>query len=74
MSAIRLPEDIDARLDKLAKLTGHTKTFYVREAILKYLDELEDSYLAEQVVQRIRSGDEGASMLDDVEAQLGLTD
>jgi RHH-type rel operon transcriptional repressor/antitoxin RelB len=30
----------------LAKKTGRTKTFYVREAILEHLENLEDTYLA----------------------------
>ena len=46
MLAVRLPEDIENRLSELAKKTGRTKTFYVREAILEHLDELEDKYLA----------------------------
>ena len=48
MSAVRLPRDIEDRLDHLAKLTGRTKSFYVREAILDHLDDLEDIYLAEE--------------------------
>lgn len=46
MLAIRLPEDIEARLTALAAKTGRTKTFYAREAILEYLDDMEDKYLA----------------------------
>ncbi len=46
MLAIRLPEDIEARLADLAVNTGRTKTFYVKEAILEHLDEIEDKYLA----------------------------
>ena len=38
--AIRLPEDIEYRLEALAKATGRTKTFYAREAILEYQDDL----------------------------------
>ena len=37
MLALRLPEDIESRLDKLAKATGRTKSFYAREAILEHL-------------------------------------
>jgi len=40
MLAIRLPEDIELRLDKLAKATGRTKTYYAREAILEKLEEM----------------------------------
>ncbi len=46
MLAVRLPSNIEKRLDKLARRTGRTKTFYAREAILRYLDELEDIYVA----------------------------
>ena len=46
MLAIRLPSDIELRLARLAKLTGRTKTFYAREAILEHLEDLEDYYLA----------------------------
>ncbi len=46
MLAVRLPSDIEKRLEKLARRTGRTKTFYAREAILRYLDELEDIYVA----------------------------
>ena len=41
MLAVRLPPEIESRLDALAKTTGRTKTFYVREAILEHLDERE---------------------------------
>ncbi len=74
MLAIRLPEEIEARLDILAKRTGRSKTFYARQAILEHLDDLEDLYLAEQVVRRIRDDDERISTLDEVEARLGLAD
>jgi RHH-type rel operon transcriptional repressor/antitoxin RelB len=56
MLAIRLPETIEKRLDRLAKRTGRTKTYYAREAILQHLDDLEDIYLAEKALRAIRSG------------------
>lgn len=74
MLAIRLPEEIEARLESLAKRTGRSKTFYAREAILEHIDDLEDLYLAEQVKRRIDSGEESTSSLEDVEARLGLAD
>jgi len=46
MLALRLPEDIEKRLADLAKKTGRTKTYYAKEAILTYLDDIEDTYLA----------------------------
>lgn len=56
MLAIRLPAEIEDRLEALAKATGRTKTFYVREAILEHIDDLEDVYLAEKRLEDIRSG------------------
>jgi RHH-type rel operon transcriptional repressor/antitoxin RelB len=54
MIAIRLSQDIEKRLDKLAKVTGRTKTFYAREAILSYLDDMEDIYLASERLKKPR--------------------
>jgi RHH-type rel operon transcriptional repressor/antitoxin RelB len=65
MLAIRLPESIEKRLEKLARRTGRTKTFYVRQAIIEHLDDLEDLYMAERTLDRIRSGDEQTIPLED---------
>jgi RHH-type transcriptional regulator, rel operon repressor / antitoxin RelB len=74
MLAIRLPRSIEKRLEKLARRTGRTKTFYVREAILEHLDDLEDLYLAERRLDRIRSGDERTIPLEDALKRHGLED
>jgi len=46
MLAVRIPESVEKRLDKLAKLTGRPKSFYVRQALAVHLDEIEDTYTA----------------------------
>ncbi len=46
MIAVRIDSEIEERLGRLAKSTGRTKTYYVREAVLEHLDDLEDGYLA----------------------------
>jgi RHH-type rel operon transcriptional repressor/antitoxin RelB len=74
MLAIRLPADIEDRLNALAKATGRTKTFYVREAILEHLDDLEDIYLAQKRLEDIRAGREKTIPLEQVERDLGLED
>lgn len=51
MLALRLPPDIEARLDALAKKTGRTKSFYAREAILEHIEDLEDAYIAEERIR-----------------------
>jgi RHH-type rel operon transcriptional repressor/antitoxin RelB len=72
MLAIRLPPSIEKRLEKLARRTGRTKTFYAREAILEHLADLEDLYFAEGVLERIRSGDESTIPLKDVLKRIGM--
>ena len=72
MLALRLPEDIESRLDKLAKATGRTKSFYAREAILEHLADLEDLYLAEKQLDKVRTGKSKTYTLNAVEQALGL--
>ena len=74
MLAIRLPEEIEHRLERLAKATGRTKSFYAREAILEHLDDLEDLYLAEQRLIDVGAGRSKTHSIDDVERRLGLAD
>ncbi len=72
MLALRLPEDIESRLDKLAKATGRTKSFYARKAILEHLADLEDLYLAEKRLAKVRNGKTKTYTLSAVEQELGL--
>ncbi len=72
MLAIRLPLAVEKRLEKLARHTGRTKTFYVREAILQHLEDLEDLYLAEAALERIRSGEDRTVPLKEVMKRHGL--
>ena len=64
--SIRLPEDLERRLAKLAATTGRTKSFYIKEAIAEQLADLEDFYLAEH---RMRNYDasENATLAEMIE-------
>lgn len=73
-TSVRLSEETEKRLDILASRTGRSKAFYIREAIETHLEDMEDIYLAEQVLDRIRSGKERTYSLKEVEARLGLAD
>jgi len=72
--SIRLPKETEARLDFLAKQTGRTKAFYLRSIIESNLDELEDYYLASDVLERIRAGKEKTYSLEEMEKMLELDD
>lgn len=74
MLAIRLPAEVESRLEALAQATGRTKTYYAREAILEYLDDLEDIYLAEKRLIDIRSGKSKTIPLEDIAKHNELED
>jgi RHH-type transcriptional regulator, rel operon repressor / antitoxin RelB len=63
MLALRLPPEIEKRLDDLAKKTGRTKSYYARQAILAHLEDMEDIALAEE---RLKSDDGVRIALEDV--------
>jgi RHH-type rel operon transcriptional repressor/antitoxin RelB len=72
--AVRLPPEIESRLDALDQATGRAKSFYVREAIMEHLDDLEDLYLAEQRLIDLRAGKTRTVPLEDVMKRYGLED
>lgn len=47
-TSIRLAPDVEQRLDALAKQTGRSKAYYLRELIESGLGDMEDRYLAEK--------------------------
>jgi RHH-type rel operon transcriptional repressor/antitoxin RelB len=55
MLTIRLDGGTEQRLNYLAAQTHRTKSFYVKQALLEYLDDLEDFYLAKQELEDIKS-------------------
>jgi len=73
-TSVRLPEETERRLNALAAATGRTKAFYIKEAISIQLDEMEDIYLAEKTLERIRQGKERMYTMEEVEKKLGLAD
>jgi RHH-type rel operon transcriptional repressor/antitoxin RelB len=72
--SIRLDDELAARLERLARLTGRSKSFYVKQAIENHIEDLEDLYAAQQVVKRVAEGRERLIPLEQVERELGLAD
>lgn len=56
MLTVRLPEKMETRLNVLADATKRPKSFYVREALERSLEAIEDIYLAEAALERFRAG------------------
>ena len=70
--ALRLPDEVAQRLQRLADRTGRSKTFYMIEAIQEHLEDLEDLYLAEQRLIDIQAGRSQPVPLEEVMARYGL--
>jgi RHH-type transcriptional regulator, rel operon repressor / antitoxin RelB len=74
MLTIRLPQSIEKRLERLTRRTGRSKSYYVREAILQHLGDLEDIYLAERALERIRNGEDRTIPLEKIMKRYGIED
>ena len=72
--SIQLSPETEQRLALLASQTGRTKAFYLREIIDRGLEDIEDYYLAADVLERIRKGREQVHAAADVRKDLGLGD
>lgn len=66
--SIRLEDDLENRLEKLARETGRSKSYYTRLALLEFLEEREDYLLGIAALER----KERTVSLDELERELGL--
>jgi RHH-type transcriptional regulator, rel operon repressor / antitoxin RelB len=55
-TSIRLSPEVSKRLDRLAAKTGRPKAFYLRLIIESGLSEMENYYLAADILEQIRKG------------------
>jgi RHH-type transcriptional regulator, rel operon repressor / antitoxin RelB len=68
MLSVRLEPQVEERLEALARATGRTKSFYVREAVIVHLEEMEDRYIA---IERLERPGERIP-LDELEREIDL--
>jgi RHH-type rel operon transcriptional repressor/antitoxin RelB len=72
--SVQLSDELSARLARLADATKRTKSHFIREALERSLEDLEDAYLAETAYEEfVKSGEESVP-LEEVERRLGLAD
>lgn len=57
-TSIRLSPEVERRLDFLVGKTGRSKAHHVREFVESGLEDIEDYYLAAEVLERIGRGEE----------------
>ncbi len=69
MLSVRLDKEMQEKLDNLSKATRRPKSFFVKEALKSYLDDLSDLYEAEK-----RSNDKNRNLISvkELEKALGL--
>ena len=72
MLTIRLSADMEQRLNTLAAATHRPKSFYVREALERSLEDIEDAYLAEAAYEQFKASGEKAVPLEEVMKKYGL--
>jgi RHH-type rel operon transcriptional repressor/antitoxin RelB len=71
-TAIQLPDEVYERLRNLAASSGLSTAEIISEAVLDYLEDLDDVTAAEEVLQKIESGESRTYSLEEVERRLGL--
>ena len=72
--SLQLPNELGERLTRLADQTGRSKAYYMLEAISQHIENLEDTYLAEQCLADIRAGRSRVYSSEEVEALLHVGD
>ena len=68
MLGVRLERELEARLERLAKKTGRSKSYYAKEAIRQFLEDREDYLLGLAVLER----KEPTISLEELERRLGV--
>jgi RHH-type rel operon transcriptional repressor/antitoxin RelB len=71
-TSIRLSPDMEHWLELLAERTGRAKAFYLREIIERGIEDTEDYYLAADVLERVRKGEEKIHSAAEVRNGIGL--
>ena len=73
-TSVRMSDTTAEKLDKLSRLTGRSKSYYLREAIESSIDQLLYDYTLLNEVEEIRAGKAKTYSLEEVKAELGLED
>ncbi len=63
MLAVRLTEEVENQLGKLAKMTGRSKSFYAREAISEYVER--EAWQITETLAAIKEADAGDFATDE---------
>lgn len=74
VTTVRLPDQLNFRLSRLAQVTKRPISYFIREALERVIEDMEDAYLAETEYEEfLRSGEQAVS-IEEMEKKLGLED
>lgn len=74
MHSVQLSDELSARLETLARATKRTKSYFIREALERLMEDLEDAYLAETAYEVFLKSGAEAIPIEEVERRLDLAD
>ncbi|MFR4189064.1 MAG: TraY domain-containing protein [Corynebacterium variabile] len=70
--SIRFSPEEEARLEALSTRTGRSKSFYVRQAVRTYLDEIEQAYWQDEAVRKWEQAGKPSRPAEELWEELGL--
>lgn len=73
-TTVRLKDDLQARIKRLADDTGRPQSFYINQMIEREIDQIEFEYSILQDVQAHRAGRLETISIDQLKSDLGLED
>ncbi len=73
-TTVRLKDDIEARIKRLAVQTGRPQSFYINQMIEREIDRVEWEYSILSDVEAHRAGQLETVSNDELKAELGLDD
>lgn len=71
MLSVRLTKEMEKRIDRLAKSTQRPKSFFVKEALNNYLEDMEEYY---EVLKRRNDPNRNLITLEELERALDVQD
>lgn len=73
-TTVRLPEELENRLNMIAQVSGRSKSYYLRSLVEENIERLEWELELDRKVADIRAGRRRTYSLEEVERELGLED
>jgi RHH-type rel operon transcriptional repressor/antitoxin RelB len=72
MVAVRLPADLDKELSTLSTETGRSKSYYMIEALKRYMEDMEDRFTLEKAIKEFYEGNQKTYTTDEIAKELGI--